>query len=181
MFESLSGAELLTIAVVALVVFGPGRLPEIARTIGRYVRELRAAVTDLRRGIEQEIGPIREPLEEVKKDLSKPVADVRRTLAETADAAKTAEREVKKSVKDAAGAGDSGSAAPGARWIAPPPPTGVSPGEAWKGVGDPMPDAVHPPRPDDSPAPGGLDEAGAPAGSAENPPRVERDSDPEDR
>lgn len=99
MFDSFSGAEILTIAVIALVVFGPGRLPEIARTLGGYLRELKAAVTDLRRGIEEEIGPLREPLKEIKEDIRKPVSDVRRTLAETADTAKSVEREIRQSTK----------------------------------------------------------------------------------
>jgi TatA/E family protein of Tat protein translocase len=35
--------EWLVIAVVALVVFGPRKLPEIARTLGRSVQEFRKA------------------------------------------------------------------------------------------------------------------------------------------
>lgn len=178
MFDSFSGAEILTIAVIALVVFGPGRLPEIARTIGGYLRELKAAVTDLRRGIEDEIGPLREPIKEIKEDIRKPVSDVRRTLAETADTAKSVEREIRQSTKapptPRPRPARPSAAAPGgttppetpkteqtpaakppaettppetaqARWIAPDPPTGVSPSKVWEGMGDPMPATVHPP------------------------------------
>lgn len=99
-FDSLSGAEILTIAVIALVVFGPHRLPDIARSIGRYVRELRQAVSDLRRGIEQEVGPIREPIKEIRRDLTQPAADVRRTFTETAETAKEAGREIRRAAKD---------------------------------------------------------------------------------
>jgi sec-independent protein translocase protein TatA len=38
---SLGGPEILVIVVLALLVFGPTRLPEIGRQIGRAVRELR--------------------------------------------------------------------------------------------------------------------------------------------
>ncbi len=38
---SLGPAEILVIFVIALVVFGPNRLPEIGRQVGRGVRELR--------------------------------------------------------------------------------------------------------------------------------------------
>lgn len=197
MFESLSGAEILTIAVIALVVFGPGRLPDIARTIGGYLRELKAAVTDLRQGIEQEIGPLREPIKEIKKDLSKPVSDVRRTLTETADVAKSAERDIRRSAKgpvagatgaaaaaggtppqatgskQAAGAtetGATGAKTPQARWIAPDPPTGVSPSEVWEGMGDPMPESVHPPPPVDPPAEGESAEEDSSAEEGKSPP-----------
>jgi sec-independent protein translocase protein TatA len=40
--------ELILILVIALVVFGPKRLPEIGRTIGKSLREFRRASQDLR-------------------------------------------------------------------------------------------------------------------------------------
>jgi TatA/E family protein of Tat protein translocase len=40
--------ELILILVIALVVFGPKRLPEVGRTIGKSLREFRKASQDLR-------------------------------------------------------------------------------------------------------------------------------------
>lgn len=40
--------EIMAIAVVALVVFGPQRLPEIARNIGKAVNEMRRITNDMR-------------------------------------------------------------------------------------------------------------------------------------
>jgi sec-independent protein translocase protein TatB len=40
--------ELLVILAVALIVFGPSRLPELARSLGRAMNEFRRASTDLR-------------------------------------------------------------------------------------------------------------------------------------
>lgn len=40
--------ELMVILVVALIVFGPTRLPELARSLGRAMAEFRRASTDLR-------------------------------------------------------------------------------------------------------------------------------------
>jgi TatA/E family protein of Tat protein translocase len=39
-----SPVHLLFIAAVALIVLGPKRLPELARAVGRGVREFRAAI-----------------------------------------------------------------------------------------------------------------------------------------
>lgn len=40
--------EILTVAVLALVVFGPQRLPEIARNIGKAINEMRRVTADMR-------------------------------------------------------------------------------------------------------------------------------------
>lgn len=40
--------EILTLAAVALIVFGPQRLPEIARTIGKTLSELRRQANEIR-------------------------------------------------------------------------------------------------------------------------------------
>ncbi len=44
--------ELALVLVVALLVFGPKKLPELARTVGRGLAEFRRASTDLRRSME---------------------------------------------------------------------------------------------------------------------------------
>lgn len=47
MFGPLGVPELLFIFVLALLIFGPRKLPEIGRTIGRAMGELRRATADL--------------------------------------------------------------------------------------------------------------------------------------
>jgi TatA/E family protein of Tat protein translocase len=41
-------SELIVILIIALIVFGPKRLPEISRTLGKSMREFRRASDDLR-------------------------------------------------------------------------------------------------------------------------------------
>jgi len=55
MFGSLGPGELLLIFVIALIVFGPRKLPEIGRSLGRMMFEFRRASTDLQRTIEDEV------------------------------------------------------------------------------------------------------------------------------
>jgi sec-independent protein translocase protein TatA len=45
---NISPLEIMVIAVVALIVLGPQRLPEMARSVGRGMREFRAALTSER-------------------------------------------------------------------------------------------------------------------------------------
>ncbi|MCX7779512.1 MAG: twin-arginine translocase TatA/TatE family subunit [Negativicutes bacterium] len=43
---SFSMPELILILVIALIVFGPGKLPEVGKAIGRSMQEFRKAVSD---------------------------------------------------------------------------------------------------------------------------------------
>jgi sec-independent protein translocase protein TatA len=47
--------ELVVIFVVALLVFGPKRLPELGRSLGRGINEFRRASTDLKTSIQREM------------------------------------------------------------------------------------------------------------------------------
>ena len=53
--ESIGTTELLVILVVALVVFGPRRLPDIGRKIGKGMAEFRRASDDFKRTWEREV------------------------------------------------------------------------------------------------------------------------------
>lgn len=55
MFGPLGFPELIFILVLALLIFGPKRLPEIGRTIGRGMSEFRKASNDLKRSINTEL------------------------------------------------------------------------------------------------------------------------------
>ncbi len=55
---SLGPAEILVILVVALMVFGPNRLPEIARQVGKAVREFRSFQEDLRSHLRETVGDL---------------------------------------------------------------------------------------------------------------------------
>jgi TatA/E family protein of Tat protein translocase len=44
------GGEFITIAIVALLIFGPKRLPEIGRNVGKALAQLRKATNELKEG-----------------------------------------------------------------------------------------------------------------------------------
>jgi sec-independent protein translocase protein TatB len=67
--------EMLVIAVIALLVFGPERLPEIAGKIGRGVRELRAATGELTTEFQRAISEAQSTIDDVKQ----PAIEVRQT------------------------------------------------------------------------------------------------------
>jgi sec-independent protein translocase protein TatB len=68
--------ELALIGVVALLVVGPERLPELARTVGKWVGRIRRYVTAVRDDIEREIRAeeLKELMEKSKR--SNPLSDI---------------------------------------------------------------------------------------------------------
>jgi len=55
MFGSIGPTELILIFVVALLVFGPKKLPEIGKSIGKAIREFRRTSEEIKGRIEEEI------------------------------------------------------------------------------------------------------------------------------
>jgi twin arginine-targeting protein translocase, TatA/E family len=45
-FPNIGAPELIVILIIALVVLGPGKLPDVAASLGKSVREFRKAATD---------------------------------------------------------------------------------------------------------------------------------------
>ena len=70
MFGSIGMPELIIILVIALIIFGPRKLPELGKSLGRSLNEFKKASTDLQNTLEQEI-----KIEEQKEAADKFKAD----------------------------------------------------------------------------------------------------------
>jgi TatA/E family protein of Tat protein translocase len=55
MFGTLGGPELFLILVVALIVFGPRKLPDIGKSLGRMMNEFRKASNEFKQTLEDEV------------------------------------------------------------------------------------------------------------------------------
>jgi len=75
MFGNIGFPELLIILAIALLIFGPKKLPEVSKSIGRAVREFRRASDEIKGKIEQEIqaSEFKEIKDDLKKDLSQDI------------------------------------------------------------------------------------------------------------
>jgi TatA/E family protein of Tat protein translocase len=76
MFGSLGFPELMLIMFVALIVFGPRRLPEIGRTLGKALGEFKKATDELKSTIEREVRV--EELKQIMPSMVTPVQSVSR-------------------------------------------------------------------------------------------------------
>ncbi|WHY79630.1 twin-arginine translocase TatA/TatE family subunit [Neobacillus sp. WH10] len=65
MFSNIGVPGLILILIVALVIFGPNKLPEIGRAFGKSIREFKKATEGITDDIKSEL---KEDIKEVKQD-----------------------------------------------------------------------------------------------------------------
>ncbi len=82
MFTSISGPELLMILILGLLLFGPRKLPQIGRTVGKAFSEFRRATTDFKMNLEREVdsSEIKEAVQEVDQTVQEVKEAVERQL-----------------------------------------------------------------------------------------------------
>lgn len=140
--------EIFYILLFGLILLGPQRLPGVARKLGSWANELRKAATDLRTGLEAEVGD----LSQIKQEITQPVKDIQRDLKAPLTEARSA---LEKPVMEMQAVGESAAAVVAALPKAPGPTTpaisapAAAPVLRWIG---PIPPGSEPP----------LDTPGAP-------------------
>jgi TatA/E family protein of Tat protein translocase len=82
--------ELILIFVVALLLFGPRKMPQIGRSIGRAMGEFRRASNEFKRTIEDEVAAddireVEKDLKEIKKTITDPIgiSDLKTSVKES--------------------------------------------------------------------------------------------------
>ncbi len=72
-------SELFLIFVIALIVFGPKKLPEIGKSIGRALYEFKRATNEFKNNLENEVGTAN-----IKEELLKQQKDIQTSLTAAA-------------------------------------------------------------------------------------------------
>ena len=90
--------EMFIVLVVALVIFGPSRLPELAGQVGRWVRDFRRMSADLTGEFEKTFAEV----DEVKKSFTREMQSIQ---TEVEGVGKSARGDLKKSTAKSVGAG----------------------------------------------------------------------------
>ena len=78
---SLSFAEIITILLVVLIVFGPNRLPEFAKKLGELMAQARRATSQFSKDISTEWGDAVDPIRAVKEDYDGVKKDIKDATA----------------------------------------------------------------------------------------------------
>ncbi len=68
--------ELVIIFIVALVIFGPRKLPELGRSLGKGLSEFKRASNELKRTWEEEVEAVKHEVDVETEDLKKIQSDL---------------------------------------------------------------------------------------------------------
>ncbi len=76
LFFNMGGGEIFLIVLVVYLVFGPKKIPELARTLGKGMNELRRATDDIKKEINKEANKIKKEVDigidlDIDKELKK--------------------------------------------------------------------------------------------------------------
>ena len=99
--------ELIIIFVIALIVFGPRKLPQLGKSLGRSIAEFKRASNELRSTLEQEIRveetrkEIMEPIESLGEEAKKAVDDMTAVETEAKTSSSVSKPETAADVSDA--------------------------------------------------------------------------------
>ena len=84
MFGTLGMPELILIFVVALLLFGPRKMPQIGKSVGRALGEFRRASNEFKRTIEDEVAAddLKDVGNDLKglRDIGNDIKDLKRTI-----------------------------------------------------------------------------------------------------
>jgi TatA/E family protein of Tat protein translocase len=78
----LGWTEMVVIFFVALVVFGPKRLPELGKTLGKGLREFKKASDDLKSNWQEQLRDIETPVRKTFEEAKAEVEEVSAKIAE---------------------------------------------------------------------------------------------------
>jgi len=67
--------ELIFIFFLALLIFGPKKLPELAKALGKGLAEFKRATNDLKDSLQDEINAVQEPIKESLREPAKLIED----------------------------------------------------------------------------------------------------------
>lgn len=81
----MSGQEIFVIIIVALLLFGAEKLPDIAKTLGKGMRDFKRATDEIRRELENSTQDIRRDMNDVTDSIKKDVSDFRNNIEKDAN------------------------------------------------------------------------------------------------
>lgn len=77
-----SGGELLLVVLAVLLLFGADKIPELARTFGKGMREFKKATEEIKREINSNISDLKSEIEKEKEELRQNITHLEKKIEE---------------------------------------------------------------------------------------------------
>ena len=101
----MSGPEIFVIIIIALLLFGAEKLPDIAKTIGKGMRDFKRATDDIRNEIETSTSDFRKDMTDVsdsiKSDMNDVTSEARQSMNEMNSSIRNDANEINENLKKA--------------------------------------------------------------------------------
>lgn len=88
LFIGISTSELLFIGFIAVMLFGANKIPELARTLGKGMRQLRDATNTIKNEINNSsptnhldtsvVDDVQNEIQQIKEEMEKPIRQIKR-------------------------------------------------------------------------------------------------------
>lgn len=95
--------EMIVIVIIALLVFGPEKLPDVARQAARFFSQIRSATDDVRRVLSEETANIKQPLEETRREIesiARPIDDIQKQVKSIRNPMDAINKEIQSSINE---------------------------------------------------------------------------------
>jgi sec-independent protein translocase protein TatA len=79
----INGSEIFLVVLVFLLLFGAKAIPDLARTLGKGMREFRKATEDIKREINESASDIRKDINEITTNVTKEANSLKDNIEDT--------------------------------------------------------------------------------------------------
>ncbi|MGO8704154.1 MAG: twin-arginine translocase TatA/TatE family subunit [Candidatus Brocadiia bacterium] len=77
----MSFGTMLLIVVIVFLVFGPEKVPEVGRALGRAMHEFRKAMSEIERSVDEQAQPVRKAISEVREAADAHAAEMSKAVS----------------------------------------------------------------------------------------------------
>ncbi len=81
----ISGQEIVIVFVVVLLLFGSKRIPEVARGLGKGMKEFKKATDDIKREIKDSSADVMEDFKDIRRDIETDTREIVRNVKKKID------------------------------------------------------------------------------------------------
>ena len=77
----MSFGTMLLIVVIVFLVFGPEKVPEVGRALGRAMHEFRKAMSEIERSVDEQTQPVRKAITEVQETANAHATEISKAVS----------------------------------------------------------------------------------------------------